>query len=301
MSPSLVVVANADAGTADADAVRAALSVLRQGAAPELRETSTPEELDEVVSELEGRTLVVAGGDGSLHAAVNALHRANLLTGATVGLIPLGTGNDMSRTVGIPRDPVEAARVVLDGTATPHELLERHEPPDAAPSVSINAVHLGIGAEAVRLGARAKQQLGPAGYPIGAALAGVRFAGWNLDVTVDGVRQPRDGRVLMVGISIGQTIGGGAPLAPDADVSDGFADVTIASTTGALQRVRFATRLRSGSHHELPDVHAVRGTHIAIEGDTVRANEDGELADPRTRWAWTVRPRAWRLIHPART
>ena len=251
MSPSLVVVANADAGTADADAVRAALSVLREGASVELRETSTPQELDAVVSELEARTLVVAGGDGSLHAAVNALYRADVLAGTAVGLIPLGTGNDMSRTVGIPREPVDAARVVLAGKATPHELLERHEPPDADPSVSINAVHLGIGAEAVRLGARAKKRLGPAGYPVGAALAGVRFPGWNLDVTVDGVRQPRDGNVLMVGISIGQTIGGGAPLAPDADVSDGLADVTIAATTGALQRVRFATRLRSGSHHEL--------------------------------------------------
>ena len=298
MSPSLVVVANADAGTADVDAVRAAVNVLQQEASVELRETSTPEELDVVVNELGSRTLVVAGGDGSLHAAVNALHRAGTLKQSTLGLIPLGTGNDMSRTVAIPRDPVDAARVVLDGEAAPHDLLERHEPPGAETSVSINAVHLGIGAEAVRLGARAKKRLGPAGYPFGAALAGARFPGWSLDVTVDGVLQPREGNVLMVGISIGQTIGGGAPLAPDADVGDGLADVTIASTTGVIQRARFASRLRSGSHHELRDVHAVRGRHIAIEGDDVRANEDGELADPRGRWAWTVRPRAWRLIHP---
>lgn len=294
MSESLVVVANAGAGSADSQAVRRALDVLRRSATSvSLSETSSPAELDAVVRELDGRTLVVAGGDGSLHAAVNALHRADALS-TTVGLIPLGTGNDLARTVHIPRDPESAARVVLAGRPTTHELLE-----GADGTVAVNAVHLGIGAEAVRLGARAKQRLGPVGYPIGALLAGVRFPGWHLTVTVDGVEQPREGRVLMVGVSVGRTIGGGTPLAPDADLDDGLADVTVASATGALRRTRFALGLRKGTHTTLRDVATVRGATIHVTGDEVRANSDGELSEPGTSWQWVVRRDAWRLIHPA--
>ena len=61
------------------------------------------------------RRIVVAGGDGSLHAVVAALHRRNDLADAVLGLIPLGTGNDFARCMGIPLDPEEAARVILDG------------------------------------------------------------------------------------------------------------------------------------------------------------------------------------------
>ena len=293
MSHQHVLVTNADAGSADSDAIRRALDTLRSGGPVEVQQTSTPDELDTVVRELDGRRLVVAGGDGSLHAAVNALHRASALADTVVGLIPLGTGNDLARTADIPLDPVEAARIVVSGKPTSHELLEGQDD-----TVAINAVHIGIGAEAVRIGASAKKRLGPAGYPVGAAMAGVRFAGWNLEVTVDGERQPRDGRVLMVGISVGRTIGGGAPLAPDAEVNDGLADVTVASSTGAVRRMRFAARLRNGEHRELRDVHTKRGREIVVSGDPVRANTDGEVSEERTRWTWTVRPRAWQLIHP---
>ena len=57
----------------------------------------------------DGREVVVAGGDGSLHAVVAALHERGELADAAVGLIPLGTGNDFARGVGLPLDPAEAA------------------------------------------------------------------------------------------------------------------------------------------------------------------------------------------------
>jgi diacylglycerol kinase family enzyme len=101
----------------------------------------------------------------------------------------------------------------------------------------------------------------------------------------------------MVGISVGRTIGGGTPLAPDASIDDGLADVTAASSTGPLRRVRFATRLRSGSHDDLHDVATTRGRVTRVTGDAVRANVDGEVSAPREDWTWTLRPHAWRLIH----
>ena len=59
------------------------------------------------------RRIVVAGGDGSLHAVIAALHRRNELKNAVLGLLPMGTGNDFARGLGIPLDIEEAARVIL--------------------------------------------------------------------------------------------------------------------------------------------------------------------------------------------
>ena len=171
MAAALLMVANASAGSADVEAVRLARTELERSADVDYRETANQSELDAVIRELSGRVLVVAGGDGSLHTAVNALNRSGTLGSTTVGLIPLGTGNDMARTTDIPFDPVEAARVVLTGEPSPLAVLVEDDR-----SVVINAVHVGIGAEAVRLGAAVKKWLGPAGYPVGAVMAGVTTA-----------------------------------------------------------------------------------------------------------------------------
>ena len=85
----------------------------------------------------------MAGGDGSLHAVIAALHRRNELADAVVGLVPLGTGNDFARGVGIPLDPEEAARVVVAGNVRPVDLIV-----DCLGEVVVNNVHIGVGAPA---------------------------------------------------------------------------------------------------------------------------------------------------------
>ena len=59
-----------------------------------------------------GDSILVAGGDGSMHAVVAALHRRGDLAGATLALLPLGTGNDFARGTGVPLDIEDAARLV---------------------------------------------------------------------------------------------------------------------------------------------------------------------------------------------
>src|SRR5690606_24453337 len=55
--------------------------------------------------------VVVAGGDGTINAALPAMIRV----GKPLGVIPLGTANDLARTLGLPTDPAEAAKVILRG------------------------------------------------------------------------------------------------------------------------------------------------------------------------------------------
>ena len=111
----LLVIKNSDAGTADEQTLERGLAVLRARTSVEVAGTSDPGELNGVLHRAGSRRIVVAGGDGSLHAVVSALHRRNELSERTLALLPLGTGNDFARGNDIPLDIEEAARVVLSG------------------------------------------------------------------------------------------------------------------------------------------------------------------------------------------
>src|SRR5262245_12140579 len=177
----LLVISNADAGTADEESLATALGVLRRHCSVEVQSTSNPGELDSALHRAGSRWVVVAGGDGSLHAVVAALHRRNDLKNAVLALLPLGTGNDFARANGIPLDVEAAANVICTGVPQPRDLVV-----DEVGEIVVNNVHAGAGAVASRRGAKwkarlhgvglGKANLGKLGYPIGALSAAVNPA-----------------------------------------------------------------------------------------------------------------------------
>jgi diacylglycerol kinase family enzyme len=299
----LLLVVNRSAGTAEEAAVAAAVERLRVGADVAVAATADAAELDDVVAARNGRRLVVLGGDGSVHAVVRALDRAGALDPAEpLGIIAAGTGNDLARALGLPLDPVEGAATVLTGTPRSLDLLR-----DDAGGLVINAVHAGIGARAGAAADRLKDTLGAVAYPLGAASAGVTSSGWALRVTVDGriATHPTSGwradgsvPVLMLGVCNGSSIGGGAPLAPDALPDDGLADVVISSATGPIARVAFAAALVSGRHVERDDVLVVRGRTITLSGGPLDLDADGEIERGVQSRTWRVHPAAWSVPVP---
>ena len=97
----MLVLTNELAGRTEQDAVAAVVAVLETGGPVEVAECSSG--LDAVLDRRGDRTLVVVGGDGSLHTTVRHLWRRGEASRCPVGLIPLGTGNDFARGVGIYR------------------------------------------------------------------------------------------------------------------------------------------------------------------------------------------------------
>lgn len=301
----LLVVTNADAGTADEAARDEALDVLRAGADVTVAATSSPDELDDVLTNLEDRTVVVVGGDGSLHAVVAALHRQRVLATTVLGLVPLGTGNDFARALDIPLEPAAAAQVVLTGPDRPLDLIvDEHD------DITVNSVHAGAGAAAGERGARWKERLGAIGvgrlnlgklgYPIGALQTALNPRGLRVRVEVDGtVVSDVDTEILMVVVGNGTSVGGGAELTPEARTGDGLLDVVVAKPAGAADRLALALRVPFGTHQDHRTVEALRGRSVTVTGGPFRCNSDGEIGDPVRSRTWEVRPAAYRMIVPA--
>lgn len=285
---SWLIVSNADAGSHADEAVEAASTVLSEAGDAEQITTAGSEELDAALHGLDGRELVVVGGDGSLHLAVARLRALELLDEIVVGLVPLGTGNDFARGLGLDIDDAAAAARHLVGAAPRRLDLAVTD----ADEVVVNAGHAGIGARAAERSEALKDRLGNLAYPAGALAAGVADAGDELRIEVDG-NLLHEGPTLMVGICNGPSIGGGTLLAPAAVPDDGRLDVVVATGTGPVQRAAFARALRAGEHCERDDVRSRTGTDVRVSGDPVPHDLDGEVTPARASCTYVLQPGAW--------
>jgi len=289
----ILLVTNATAGTNDQKAVDEALAVLEEHADVRVVATSDAHQLHEVLAGRDGRDVVVAGGDGSLHAVVGALLDSGDLGGPTLGLIPLGTGNDFARGVDIPLLPAEAAAVIMDGRAVKIDILV-----DGEGGVVVNAVHVGVGAEAGRA-AKPWKWLGKIGYVVGALRAGLKSQGHRMRVVADDtVLADGRRRVFQVGIANGPNIGGGTKLSPDADPTDGSIDVLVSFSKSRRDRILYGVHLKRGTHEERHDVRTVRASRVSVSGDGFWCNADGELSGPITAREWRVQPDAFSMRLP---
>ena len=293
----LLLITHPDAG--HSDDLGAALEVLGGHASVEVCETSNPGELDGVLHRAGSRPIVVAGGDGSLHAVVATLYRRNDLSGKVLGLLPLGTGNDFARTVGIPLEPVEAAKALVSATPKPMDLIV-----DELGEVTVNNVHIGAGAVASRRAAAWKERLSPVGlgilgYPVGVVTSSLRPTALRLHVEVDGeVVADVDRRVLMVAVGNGATVGGGAELTPDADPRDGKVDVLVSFATTPAARFGYVVDLVRRNHPHRDDSVYLRGSEVSVSGEPFWLSADGEVTGPEGRRTWHVERAAYSLLLP---
>ncbi|HSX68009.1 diacylglycerol/lipid kinase family protein [Nocardioides sp.] len=295
----LLLITNADAGSSDEETLESALTILRGRGPVGVAATSSPDELGDVLADAGDRTVVVAGGDGSLHAVIGALHARGDLAGRTIGLLPLGTGNDFARGAGVPLDVEEAAHAILDGTPTPVALLV-----DDRDEVVVNNVHAGAGAEASQVGARWKERLGRVGlgrlgYPVGALATAFRPPALRLTVAVDGdVLIAHTHHTLMVALGNGSRVGGGAAINPGADPSEGVIDVVLTRPLRPLARLPYAAQLAVGRHPENGRVLHTTGHEVRVTGEPFWCSADGEIEGPVTDRTWRVVPSAYSLLLP---
>ena len=219
--------------------------------------------------------VVVAGGDGTLHEAVNGI----LGSGATaaLGLVPLGTGNDFAKSLGLPRDWRGAADRVVERLRA--GTVRRVDAGRCNGFYFANGVGLGLDAEVAALSGRFKWLPGGAAYV--AAVVGLLARGApsaEARVEYEGGRLTQ--RISLAAALNGQCIGGVFRLAPTARNDDGLLQVVIAAPLNRRQIVRYAPRVMRGRHEGLAvaRMFAARRLCLALDRPLV-LEADGEIRD----------------------
>ncbi len=228
--------------------------------------------------------LIVVGGDGTVHEVVNGLPLGPGVETPAVAVVPGGTGNDFARGLGLPPDPVDAARALADCRPRRLDLLDCDERRAA------NGMNAGFAAAATeRLSAKVKRLLGPLGYALGGVLAGVDPPTWQARVEVDG--EVVEGETLAVVVGNGGSFGGGRWLLPEADLSDGLLDVLVVPATASKARLA-----RGLARNRLPSgLPRLRGRAVAL-ATAMPCRLEGEPTP--TPDNISVLAAAWRVLSP---
>nr|WP_104821010.1 diacylglycerol kinase [Kitasatospora sp. MMS16-BH015] len=121
----LLVLLDPAARQADGESVRIARDVLRGGADCKVALPETGAELDRLLAHRGRRRPVVIGSDQALQRVLQSLHRQRELGAEAVGVVPVGRPGavGVARALGVPGEPVAAARAVIRGGARKFDLL----------------------------------------------------------------------------------------------------------------------------------------------------------------------------------
>jgi YegS/Rv2252/BmrU family lipid kinase len=233
-----------------------------------------------------GEVVVVMSGDGLIGQIGGALAG----TGAPLGLIPGGRGNDFARVLGIPTEIPEAVAVVASGATRKVDVGEVNG------RRFLGIASCGFDSDVNRIANEARLIKGNLVY-LYAALRGL--AAWKparFEVTLDGERRAFTG--YAVAAANNRAYGGGMFLAPDAELDDGRLDVVMTADASKFRCLVNLPKVFSGSHVEDEEVTIRRTSEVEISADRPFAvYADGDhLADLPARI--TVIPRALDVIAP---
>jgi YegS/Rv2252/BmrU family lipid kinase len=212
--------------------------------------------------------VIIGGGDGTLNAAAEALVEAGL----PLGVLPLGTANDLARTLEIPADPIAASRVIVDGET------HRIDVGCVNGKHFFNVASLGLSVHVAReLGVEVKRRWGVLGYPLTVWRALGQHQWFRAEIRCNGQRA----RVRSIQISIGngRHYGGGMTIAADAQIDDGMLDVVNVAPQGLLELIVNLPAFRWGRHDRAPRmVRHWRCCEIEIRtAQPMPINTDGEV------------------------
>ncbi len=210
--------------------------------------------------------LIVAGGDGTFHHALQGLAG----TDCALGLVPLGRGNDLAQTLGVPPGLEESVERAVSGPIRPIDLGRVGD--------RYFAVYCGVGfdSEVARF-VHEKKGLarGRAVYVYGVLRTLASFSPPVLEVEHDAGRFR--GRAMFAVVSNCPCFGGGMRIAPSAEVVDGQLDLVILEEISRLELLRVFPKVYRGRHTDHPAVTIVRTARARLAVDREMAMfGDGE-------------------------
>ncbi len=215
--------------------------------------------------------VVVGGGDGTISSVVGSIAGSDTV----LGVLPLGTANDLARTLGIPADLDAACATVAHGQVVDIDVGR------VGATSFLNVASIGLSVEVTRsLSPLLKRRFGPIAYPVAAVPAYLRHrpfraelhfpAGDHEPVTID--------HLLQLAIGNGRFYGGGNAISPDAGIDDHSLDVYAIPHGRLREHVNIARFFRTGSFTAHDEVLHLTTRALEVRTDPeLPVNVDGEV------------------------
>lgn len=238
--------------------------------------------------------VVAAGGDGTVGAAANAIAG----TDAVLAIIPLGTSNDVARSLGIPPDAAEAAAAVAAGRVCAVDAgelcLDGGEP---RRFVNASTAGLNVAFAALATSGRLRDRFGGLTYPVAAAMAVRRYEPFECTVEHAGRRENLD--VIHLSVSNATVFGGVLGMrVPGASLSDGVLDVIMVGRLTLTRLVIAVAGTLVGRHTPVRRVRTMQVESLRVTASgSHEVAADGEVVGtlPVT---YRVLPNALRVVAP---
>lgn len=273
------------------DSVETAITVLEAAGFVLHRESCQDRgELDETIRRMAGSIdlVVLGGGDGTLNSAAPAL----VDTGLPFGILPLGTANDLARTLGIPADLRAAAEVIVRGN------IRRIDLGDVNGQPFFNVASMGLSVQLTReLTQDVKRRWGRLGYAVATVRALSHMRPFSAEIRHDG--EVHRVRTVQISVGNGRHYGGGMTVEEGARVDDGKLDLYSLEFDRLWKLALVYPAFRSGRHGIWKEVRTISTSEVEIRTRRPRPiNTDGELTT-RTPAVFRVRPKAVAVIAPS--
>lgn len=231
--------------------------------------------------------IFVAGGDGTLNEAINGVARVpGGLERVTFGVLPLGTGNDFAKALGIPEDVSGALDVLAEGRVAAVDVATLDD------RMFLNVSAGGFVAEASdAVDPSLESVAGKLAYLIGGAGALLEHEPIDLEIAVDD-REPVTLPVSFFAVCNSRLVGGGRLIAPSALVDDGELDVVVVSASKRVALAALLAKVSSGEHVDDERVEYLRARTVVVRSKTpFKVNTDGEVIETET-CRYGILPRA---------
>lgn len=195
--------------------------------------------------------IVAVGGDGSVNDIIAGIHN----TGATLGIIPKGSGNGLARSLRIPLDPVKAIQLLNEGKTHTIDLGK------ADGRIFVSNAGVGFDALVARKFAKSKRR-GMAIYSWIVTKYLWMYKEWQWDIEVDGL--PLREKAFILTVANAEQFGYNFRIAPIADLQDGLFDIVIIRKYPKILGAGIAIRAFNGSILKSKYVRHLKGKKIVI-------------------------------------
>lgn len=212
--------------------------------------------------------IIAVGGDGTIIEILNGIDEHPV----SLGIIPMGTGNDFARSVNIPQNVDEALNIIRQGKTKQLDI------GNVNGIKFMNSSGIGIDGKIISITRNIKKMIpGSLAYLISTIMSVATFKAFNVKIELD--NETINETCLLIAIGNGRYFGGGMKITPQAELDNGTFQICIVKDVPKYLFLKIFPKVYHGNHTQVDQVimRKSRTIHIEIEGENLPVSADGNL------------------------